>query len=270
MGRLGAAHRLVLNNKEEVFMLTASQREWTLALVSLAAIVGTFFVSPIPQDDAYHAFVDTRTLVGVPNFWNVFSNVGYLIVGIYGLMQVRRLPSRALLPAYVTFCVAVAFVALGSSWYHYAPSAQTLVWDRLPMSVAFMALLSLVLGERVSWKLGRQLLWPLVAIGVASVFYWAWTEQRGAGDLRPYGLVQFLPIVLMPLLLLMCPGSRRAAMWLWFTFAGYVLAKVAEHFDGVIYDAIGLSGHSIKHFVSSVAVLFAVFAMLAMTPPPRD
>ena len=70
------------------------------------------------------------------------------------------------------------------------------------------------------------------------------------------------------LLLLLFPGSRRGAIWLWYTFAGYVVAKLAEHFDAPIYDALGLSGHSIKHFVSAVAVLFAVFALLEMKAPP--
>jgi hypothetical protein len=248
-------------------MLTAARREGLLALVSIVAILATMFVPPIPQDPAYHAFVDTRTIAGVPNFWNVFSNIGYIIVGIYGLTLLKRLPSRQLLPGYVTFCVAVALVAFGSGWYHYTPSNASLVWDRLPMSIGFMALVSLILGERVSWKLARTLLWPLVLIGMASVFYWAWTEEQGAGDLRPYALVQFLPILLMPLLLLLFPGSKRTAMWLWYTFAGYVLAKIAEQLDGPIYDVLGLSGHSIKHFVSSIAVLFAVFAMLEMKAP---
>ena len=250
-------------------MLTQSRREWLLALVSLAAIVATLFFPPIPQDPAYHAFVDRRTIAGVPNFWNVVSNVGYLIVGLYGLAQVGRLASRVLRPAYVTFCIAVTLVAFGSSWYHYAPSTESLVWDRLPMAAGFMALLSLVLGERLSWKLSKVLLWPLVIIGVASVVYWAWTEKQGAGDLRPYGLVQFLPVVLMPLLLLLCPGSRRSAMWLWYTFAGYVVAKIAEQLDAPIYNLLGMSGHSIKHFVSAVAVLFGVFAVLEMQPPER-
>ncbi len=241
-------------------------REWVLAGVSLAAVVATMFVPPIPQNPAYHAFVDSSTIAGVPNFWNVFSNVGYLLVGAYGLTRLGRLSSRDLRPAYVTFCVAVTFVALGSSWYHYAPSTQSLLWDRLPMSVGFMALLALTLGDRVSWKLSKRLLWPLVAAGVASVFYWAWTEQLGAGDLRAYGLVQFLPIVLMPPLLLMFQGSGRSAMWLWYTLAGYVVAKIAEQFDAPIYAALGMSGHSIKHLVSSVAVLFAVFALLEMKP----
>jgi hypothetical protein len=245
------------------------RRQQLLVIVSVVALVAVFFVPRIPQDPAYHHFVDARTLLGVPNFWNVFSNIGYLLVGIYGLARVGRLQAEVLRPAYITFCVAVTLVALGSSWYHYAPSTESLVWDRLPMAAGFMALLSLVLGERVSWRLAQRLLWPLVIIGVATVVYWAWTETRGVGDLRPYGLVQFLPIVLMPLLLLLFPGNHQSAKWLWWTFAGYVVAKLAEQFDGAIYDALGLSGHSIKHFVSSVAVLFAVFAMLEMKTPAR-
>lgn len=244
-----------------------AHRRWLLAILSAAALVAAFFVPRIPQDPAYHVFVDSRTLLGVSNFWNVLSNIGYLVVGLYGVARASRLQAAVLMPAYITFCVAVTFVALGSSWYHYAPSTTSLVWDRLPMAAGFMALLSLVLGERVSWQLSRQLLWPLVIAGVASVVYWAWTEQHGVGDLRPYALVQFLPVLLMPLLLLLFPGNSGSAKWLWWSFAGYVVAKLAEQFDGPIYDAIGLSGHSIKHLVSSVAALFAVFAMLEMKAP---
>ena len=248
-------------------VFTRVHRQWLLAVVSLVAVVAVFFVPRIPQDPAYHQFVDRQALLGLPNFWNVISNVGYLIVGIYGLARLTRLRSQVLLPAYITFCVAVTLVAFGSSWYHYVPTTASLVWDRLPMAAGFMALLSLVLGERVSWPLSQRLLWPLVMVGVATVLYWEWTEKQGVGDLRPYGLVQFLPVVLLPLLLLLFPVNERSAKWLWWTFAGYGVAKIAEQFDGAIYDAVGLSGHSIKHFVSSVAVLFAVFAMLEMKVP---
>lgn len=240
--------------------------EWLLALATAGVIVATLFVPPIAQDPAYHRFVDTRTIAGVPNFWNVFSNVGYAFVGLYGLMQWGRLASTQLRQGYITFCLAVVTVAFGSAWYHLDPSTQTLVWDRLPISIAFMALFCLTLGERVSWSLGQGLLWPLVALGIATVFYWAWTEQHGAGDLRPYALVQFLPIVLMPILLLLFPGGDASAKWLWYTFAGYVVAKIAEQFDDTIYHALGMSGHSIKHLLSALAVLFAVFALLEMKP----
>jgi hypothetical protein len=248
-------------------VFTRVHRLQLLAIVCLAAVVAVGFVPRIPQDPAYHRFVDDRTLLGVPNFWNVVSNIGYLLVGIYGLTLLKRVQAPVVRPGYITFCIAVTLVAFGSSWYHYAPSTASLVWDRLPMSAGFMALLALVLGERVSWPLSQRLMWPLVVAGVASVLYWAWTETQGAGDLRPYGLVQFLPVVLIPLLLLLFPGNPRSAKWLWWTFVGYVMAKIAEQLDGAIYDAINLGGHSIKHVVSSVAVLFALYAMLEMIGP---
>jgi hypothetical protein len=242
-------------------------RQWLLVLLTLGAMVAAFLVSPVQQDPAYHLFVDQRALFGLPNFWNVFSNIGYLAVGIFAFVRLGRVRTPILRWPYLTFCIAVTLVAFGSAWYHYEPSNASLVWDRLPMAPGFMALFVVVLGERVSWRLAQQLLWPLVIIGVGSVLYWAWSESRGAGDLRPYALVQFLPVALMPLLLLLFPGNARSARWLWWTFAGYVAAKLAEYFDVPIYQALGLSGHSVKHFVSSVAVLFAVFAMLVMKAP---
>jgi hypothetical protein len=248
---------------------TAPRRGVLLALLCLAAVIAAFLVPPVSQDPTYHDFADARTVGGIPNFWNVVSNFGYLMVGIYGLLQVRRLSSPLLLPGYVTFCVAVTLVALGSAWYHIAPTTQSLVWDRLPMSAGFMALFALTLGDRVSWRLARISLWPLVLAGAASVIYWAWSEQRGAGDLRLYGLVQFLPILLMPLLLLLYPGSRRSAMWLWCALAGYVIAKIAELSDDAIHALLGMGGHGIKHLASAAAALFAVFAVREMDAPPE-
>lgn len=248
-------------------LLTARQRGTILAVVCLALVIAAFLVPAIPQDPAYHDFADARTLGGIPNFWNVLSNAGFLMVGIYGLLRVGRLSSPLLLPGYVVFCVAMMLVALGSSWYHIAPTTQSLVWDRLPMSAGFMALFALTLGDRLSWRLARMSLWPLVAIGAVSVLYWAWTEERGAGDLRLYGLVQFLPVVLIPLLLLLYPGNRRSAMWLWCALAGYVIAKIAELSDDAIHATLGMGGHAIKHAASALAALFAVFAMREMKAP---
>jgi hypothetical protein len=208
-------------------------------------------------------------LLGVPNFWNVLSNAPFVFVGVYGLTKVREVAPGFVRVVYVTFCVGVIAVAFGSGSYHYAPSTPALVWDRLPMSIAFMALFTAVLGERVSWPLARASFAPLLAFGAASVFYWAWTEQRGVGDLRPYGVVQFLPMLLMPVMLLTFPGSTGTARALWWTFALYVAAKVCEQFDGPIYAALGVSGHSIKHAMSAVAVLFALFALLRVESASR-
>jgi len=241
-------------------------RGWLLGGVALLAIVGTLLLPRIPQDASYHLFADKRTIAGIPNFWNVISNAPFALVGIYGLTRTRRLASRSLWPAYITFCVAVIAICFGSAYYHFAPSTPALVWDRLPMSIAFMAVFALILGDRVHPALRPTLLVPLLIIGAASVFYWSWTERHGVGDLRPYALVQFLPLLLSALVLWLYPGSRESTAWLWWAFLAYFLAKVAEYFDAPVYHAVGFSGHSMKHLLSAAAILFALFALLHLGP----
>ena len=241
-------------------------RGWLLGGVAFVAIAATLLVPRIPQDPSYHLFADTRTIAGIANFWNVISNAPFALVGVYGLTRTPRLLSRSLWPGYIVFCVAVIGVCFGSAYYHYAPSTPALVWDRLPMSIAFMAVFTLVLGDRVNPALARTLLGPLLIIGAASVFYWAWTERHGVGDLRPYALVQFLPFLLIALMLWLYPGSRKSSAWLWWAFLMYFLAKVGERFDAPIYHAVGFSGHTMKHLLSATTVLFALFALLQLGP----
>jgi hypothetical protein len=51
-------------------------------IVGLAALalVAAIFLPPVPQDLRYHSFADRRTLWGVANFWNVVSNLPFLMV----------------------------------------------------------------------------------------------------------------------------------------------------------------------------------------------
>ena len=235
---------------------------WAVVAVTLMALIVAFVLPPIPQDPAYHAFADSRAGLGIPNFWNVASNIR-----LWSRASMAWGPCRSCnrsWPRRPISCsvLGLLLVGVGSAYYHYAPSSDTLTWDRLPMTIAFMALFSLVIEDRVSTRLGRRLLWPLVLAGVSSVLYWDWTELQGRGDLRPYGLVQFLPMVLIPLLLVTGQGGGLRAPWLWATLGTYVLAKVAEHFDAAIYAANGLvSGHSLKHLLGALAVVLAMRAM---------
>jgi hypothetical protein len=221
-----------------------------------------FLLDPIPQDAAYHQFADRRLLFGIPNFWNVATNLPFLAVGAAGLALSRRISSPQLGYHYRFFCTAVALVAFGSAWYHHAPSTPALVWDRLPMTVAFMTLFSAVIADRVNWLAGRALLWPLVVAGLASIAWWVRTEAQGQGDLRPYGLVQFLPMLLLPLTLLLWRGGGGiASSWLWAGFGAYAAAKLAEHFDAGILEATGfMSGHALKHLLAAAAAGFLVRA----------
>jgi predicted membrane channel-forming protein YqfA (hemolysin III family) len=240
---------------------------WLLGAVTALTLAAVFLVSPIPQDPAYHNFADKRFLCGTPNFWNVFSNLSFLVIGAFGLARLSHLQPAASRVGYIVFCAGVVLVAFGSAYYHYAPDTQTLVWDRLPMTVAFMALFAMVIRDRVSERLGERLFWPLIVVGIASIAYWHWTETQGRGDLRVYGLVQFLPILQIPLMLLTSPGRGLRSAWLWATLATYGLSKLAEYFDYGIYEATGLlSGHTIKHLLASFAVLWAIFAFLRPRP----
>ncbi len=234
-------------------------RVWIVLTVAAVGVIGSIFVPRIPQDPAYHQFVDDRTLLGIPNFWNVVTNIPFVLVGIYGLARLSRVV--ALRSGYLIVCVGIILVAVGSSYYHYAPSTKSLVWDRLPMTIVFMALFSTIIEDRVSGRTGKNLLWPLIVVGAASVGYWHLSELQGSGDLRPYGLVQFLPLLLIPLILVLFPSRGLRTSFLWWTLVIYGLSKIAEYFDLWIFEITGMiSGHSIKHLLASLAILFFVLA----------
>jgi len=226
-----------------------------IVAVAAAAIAGTFQLDPIPQDPAYHDFADRRELFAIPNFWNVATNLPFFFIGAFGLTRLRRLASPTLGLHYAVFCTGMALVALGSSYYHRDPSTATLIWDRLPMTVAFMALFAAVVADRISWYFGRALLWPLVAFGIASIAWWIRTEATGQGDLRLYAIVQFLPLLLIPMILAMWRGTGIRSGWLWSAIAAYAGAKLFEYFDAVTLNATGvMSGHSLKHLFAALAV----------------
>jgi hypothetical protein len=235
-------------------------RHSVLLLIATVLVTGAFLLDPIAQDPAYHLFADTRQFLGIANFWNVFSNILFLYAGVRGLQFLSAGDTsgilNSLMPAYRVFFTGVLLTAFGSSWYHSGPGHDSMVWDRLPMTLVFMSLFSIVLGEHVGESFGRQTLHPLLLVGVGSVIYWSLTEGSGAGDLRPYVLVQFLPMTLIPLILLLYASCFDRAGFFWGVIGIYAAAKLFELFDSEIYLAGELiSGHSIKHLVAALAPL---------------
>lgn len=246
---------------------------WGLTVLAVAAVF--LLAPPIPQDPAYHGFADGRARLGIPNFGDVMSNLPFTIVGIAGLGALWRgwfgAPSMGdgdPLP-FVYFFVGVTMVGPGSAWYHLGPTNSTLFWDRLPMTLAFMALVAAVLSDRVSrgWVACRGLN-LLVFAGAASVVWWDLSEMRGAGDLRAYALVQFWPVVLIPLVLWLFPDGRHIrARYLVAALAFYALAKLAEYYDHGIFALSGntVSGHTLKHLLAAGAPA-AILAMMRQWP----
>lgn len=212
-------------------------------------------LSPLAQDPAYHAFADDRTLLGIPNFWNVVSNLPFLVVGGWGLVMLARHPGAVarLRGAWTVFFVGVLATMPGSAYYHLDPHDASLGWDRLAMVIAFMGLFALVIGEYLSAQWANRLLAPLLFMGVGSVYYWLRTEAQGAGDLRPYALVQFLPMLLVPFIVLLRRGRSDLGPCFGLMIVFYAAAKIFEFYDASVFAAGELmSGHAIKHVLAAL------------------
>jgi hypothetical protein len=227
-------------------------------LLTLAIIVVLFFFPPIAQDSAYHSFADQRNLLGIPNFWNVISNLPFLIVTLLGVRKLNSVNGFDLALGYILLA-GIFLTGIGSGWYHLSPSNNSLVWDRLPMTIVFMPFFCLLISDRIGEKIAKALLIPLLALGIGSVFYWAHTESLGRGDLRMYGFVQFYPMVMIPLMLILFKGKRSINRELWLIILFYGASKLTEHFDQQIFDALKfMSGHAIKHMLAAVATWYIV------------
>ena len=256
-------------------IIGTSVRHGSLLLISAGLIVGVFLLDPIAQQDAYHRFADSRRLFGIPNFWNVFSNVLFAYAGIAGLRFLAR-PGHpgivaALLSSYRVFFAGLLLTAFGSAWYHANPGIESMLWDRLPMTLAFMSLFSVVIGEQVSVPLGRRLLIPLLIVGAGTVLYWWFGEASHRGDLRPYVLVQFLPMVLIPMMLVLYGSPFDRTGFIWQMIVLYAAAKVFEYIDYSVFSAGGLiSGHSVKHIVAAIATLVFLHGLKHRTPRNTD
>ena len=213
------------------------------------------------QPASYHDFADKRPVLGLPNFWNVASNLPFAVIALWGMVflfpgtgernhafidQGERWP-------YLVLFIGLFLTCFGSAWYHFAPSNATLVWDRLPMSIMFASFVAAVIAERIDVEFGVKLLPFLVLFSVGTVVQWYYSELHGHGDLRWYAAVQIYSV----LVLLVAPILRARYTRNWdflIVFSLYVLAKGFETFDRRIYSAGHIvSGHTLKHLAAAAA-----------------
>jgi intracellular septation protein A len=239
---------------------TTGKRAWALLAALVVPLLALPLLPPIAQDPRYHAFADTRFMCGVANFQNVASNLGFLLAGVAGLAFCWR---RCRELSWLAFFAGVVLVAFGSAYYHLQPNDETLVWDRLPMTIAFMALFTALLKEHLMVRREGTLLALSIAVGIASIAWW-----RMTGDLKFYVWVQVAPFLAIAVLLALYRGRYTGRYWLAYGLLFYALAKVTEFNDLRVYALTGglISGHALKHLLAAVAPL-CVYVMLKTRVP---
>lgn len=244
-------------------------------VLALAAFGWGIFAPPLQQPQAYHLFADARAFLGVPNAWDTLSNLAFLLVGALGhafLWRERASGSSERFAApremrpYWVFFAGVALTSAGSAWYHLAPDDARLVWDRLPMTIAFMSLVAAVVSERISVRAGSLLLWPLVLLGLASVVYWRWSALAGFENLRPYLAVQFGSIAVVLAIAGLYRSRYTHGAVIFALAAAYGIAKVAEAFDREVFE-LGqwMSGHTLKHLAAAAGVVLLLRSLQRRT-----
>ena len=248
---------------------TQSTAIWRYGVL-MAAIFGSLAwmlsLNPIPQDTEYHSFADTRIFAGIPNFFDVMSNLPFLIVGVFGVRFCHCSEPGAVNRAWLALFLGVAFVSAGSAYYHWNPTNQSLVWDRIPMTMAFMGLFVALLGEYLGHRLAAILLVPAVLLGIATVLYWALFD-----DLRLYYWVQLVPLLTIPAAMMLFQ-SRYTRDWLLLVALGwYALAKVAEVYDQAIFRATSevVSGHTLKHLLVAAGCYTVLWMLQSRNPKAR-
>lgn len=234
-----------------------------LAAIPFLLLARIYAEGPIAQDPAYHEFADQRRLLGVPHFFDIVSSLPFVFIGVAGMLLCLgplRPPRSA---SWFAFFAGIALATFGSGYFHWAPADATLFWERLPMTIAFTALLVALVSEQVGERLERWLLGPALLAGLVSLLWW-----RESGDLRLYFWVRLAPLVCLPYVLLLFRRAYTQRHLLAYALALYILAKLADAWDLEIFALASgtVSGHTLDHLFSAAAAL-CVYLMLRRRKP---
>jgi hypothetical protein len=220
-------------------------------LAAIAVVVVALTVE-IVRGPEFHRYADTRTWLGIPHAGDVLSNLAFLVVAARGLRHSYAPMGRAV-------CAGIAAIGIGSAVYHVSPNDLTLAFDWAPIALTLGMLSAAVIHDRGGPGWRTMLLVPVFAIG--SVAWWIVTGGTHGGNMAPYVAVQAACIALPPLVALVAPGSVRTG-WLFAGLAGFAIARGFAAYDRALLDAIGISGHSLKHIAAAQAAACALRALM--------
>ena len=224
------------------------------------------------QDFRYHDFADKRPYFSIPNFFNVVSNLLFCLVGLFGfftlILKQEPLALTGEKSLALLFTLALFLTGIGSIYYHLKPSFYSLVYDRIAISLAFTSFFSFLITQRLFPKVGLVLSPLFIALGIFSVIFWYQTEHLGQGDLRPYLLVQILPLISLPLIPLFFPKPQMFDHYLYVAFILYIIAFLFELIDAPIFAFTdkAISGHTLKHLTAAASSILLTLYLIRKKP----
>jgi hypothetical protein len=138
-----------------------NDRYFIFALITIVIVGTASLIPPMAQSHHFHAFADGRKIMGIPHFFNVTTNILFIIVGVIGLCATWKGATPAPFSLlYTVLFLGILFTGIGSAYYHLAPDNDRLVYDRLPMTVVFMSFLCVIFSHHMNRRAGQRLLFP--------------------------------------------------------------------------------------------------------------
>ena len=91
-------------------------------------------------------------------------NLGLIgILGIIAVIQKKCIGTNtSAYNAFIIFFIGIILTGTSSIYYHINPDNDSLLWDRLAMSITFMSFFSIIIWENLDRRLGKILYIPLL------------------------------------------------------------------------------------------------------------
>jgi hypothetical protein len=221
-------------------------------LILAAILVAT---GPHIQSQGYHLFAEQRTILNIPHFGDVLSNLAFAIVGILLFIEVKKWNATEMYKDQGVLFKALAYsciiLALGSGYYHWEPVDSTLIWDRVAMVLSFTIVFY---DSCIRYDVFNKNKVIKGALATAAAFLGTVVLWIVFDRLEPYYLVQAFALVLV--ILAIRNYKTTPSKHLFYLFGWYVVAKICEICDKQIFMLTGdlISGHTLKHIASAVAL----------------
>ncbi|XP_062159480.1 uncharacterized protein LOC133866844 isoform X2 [Alnus glutinosa] len=180
----------------------------------------------IPHSPKHHLFADMRNFLGVPNSLNVITNFPFLVVGVLCFVlclqgNLFNISLRGEVWGWALFYAGTAGVAFGSAYYHLKPDDDRVMWDTLPMMIAYSSLYSSFIVERVGERIGLSCLFALLLLALLSTGY-----ERKYNDLRLCMVFQLIPSIAIPgMACLFQPKYTHSRYWVFAAGLEWVMLR---------------------------------------------